>query len=113
MTLGGEDATFVVAGIDQYDEWPELPGVRRDVVLMTQLLKDLGFEERHPTWTPTSSVQDLQNGFDRWRHERASRSVIYWAGHAGAKAGARFFLLLKASPLRRMGLDAGERLKGR
>jgi hypothetical protein len=77
-----KESWALVIGVSQYEHWPELPGVKKDVERVKNSLEKQGFTVR-ALLNPTR--QEFKTTIDDFINERGldfeNRLVIYFAGH--------------------------------
>jgi uncharacterized caspase-like protein len=77
-----KESWALVIGVSQYEHWPELPGVRKDVERVKTVLERQGFQVRS-LFNPTR--QEFKTTLDDFINEHGldfdNRLVIYFAGH--------------------------------
>jgi len=72
----------LVIGVSEYDHWPLLPGVMKDIEIVKQTFESLGFNvEVVKNPVRTDMVSAIESFINRYGHGVDNRLIIYFAGH--------------------------------
>lgn len=88
-----------VAGVDDYQKgWPDLPGVRRDLDSVTDVLSAAGFQvERAENLTKSEFLTSFNKFISKYSDNEKARLLVYFAGHGYTLNGAGYIVFADAA----------------
>ena len=101
----------LVIGVSEYDHWPLLPGVMKDIEIVKQTFESQGFNvEVVKNPARTEMVSAIESFINRYGHGVDNRLIFYFAGHGHTLKlayGGRWVISSRKTPPIQIGTSRG------